>query len=107
MAVLYITEYAGLMPSPVGGQAQIPMEPPLAEQTVAIGGSHAESVAFNSQTRVVRLHTDAICAVVFGTAPVAVVSGAGVGSQRLAASQTQYHGVPVGQSYKVSNISTS
>lgn len=99
MAILYITEYAGLMPSPVGGQGQIPMEPPLAEQTVAISGASASSAAFNVQTRMVRLHTDAICSIEFGTAPTATTT-----TQRLAANQTEYKGVPNGQSYKVAVI---
>lgn len=102
MAVLYITEYAGLMPSPVGGQGQIPMEPPLAEQTVAIGSSSAASVAFNSQTRLVRLHTDAICSVEFGTAPTATAT-----KQRMAANQTEYKGVPLGASYEVAVITNT
>ena len=101
MGILYITEYAGLMPSPVGGQAQIPMEPPLAEQVVTFT-THVESNAFNAQTRVVRLHTDAICSVQFGTAPTATTS-----MQRLAANQTEFKGVPVGQSYKVSAVSNT
>lgn len=101
MAVLYITEYAGLMPSPVGGQGQVPMEPPLAEQTLVIG-TVTPSAVFNAKTRLVRLHSDAICSVLFGTAPVALVT-----SQRMAASQTEYHGVTPGQSFKVSVISNT
>lgn len=99
MAVLYITEYAGLMPSPVGGQGQVPMEPPLAEQTVAIGGSTAASNAFNSQTRLIRLHTNSICSVEVGTAPTASTT-----TGRMAANQTEYRGVPLGLSYKVAVI---
>lgn len=102
MAVLYITEFAQLMPSPVGGQGQVPQQPPLAEQTVAIGGASVASSAFNSQTRLVRLHTDAICSVEFGTAPVATSTTA-----RMAANATEYHGVPVGASYKVAVITNT
>lgn len=55
MATLYITEYQSIaMP------AQVPQEPPLADQTVAIGASSANSVAFSENTRLIRLHTDAI-----------------------------------------------
>lgn len=101
MAVLFITEYAGLMPSPGGGLGQVPMEPPLAEQTVAIG-VEAKSAAFNSKTRVVRLHTDAICSVLLGTAPTATT-----GSGRMAANQSEFRGVPLGQAFKVSAITNT
>jgi hypothetical protein len=107
MAVLYITEYAQLMPSPVGGQGQMPMEPPLAEQTVAIGGSSTASNAFNASTRFIRVHSDAICAVEVGATPTATVASGGAGSGRMAANQTEYRGVPIGQSYKIAVISTS
>ena len=74
MAVLYITEYATLGVQQVGGMvSQTPQEPPLAEQTVAISGSSAQSSAFNAQTTLVRLHTDAICSIEFGTNPTATV----------------------------------
>lgn len=107
MAVLYITEYAQLMPSPVGGQGQVPMDPPLVEQTVAIGASSAQSAAFNAQTRLIRVETDAICAVTVGANPTATVASGTSGSGRMAANQTEYRGVPVGQSYKIAVISTS
>jgi hypothetical protein len=102
MTTLYITEYAQLMPSPVGGQGQMPMEPPLAEQTVAISGSSAQSNAFSAATRFIRLHTDSICSVEIGTNPTATAS-----KGRMAANQTEYRGVPVGQSFKVAVITNS
>lgn len=102
MAVLYITEYAGLMPSPVGGQGQVPMEPPLAEQTVAIGAGSVQSSAFNAKTRLVRLHTDAICSVSVDTGPTATAT-----KGRLAANQTEYRGVPVTGTYKVAVITNT
>ncbi len=102
MAVLYITEYAGLAPSPPGGTSQVPLEPPVAEQTVAIAAGSAASSAFNAKTRLVRLHTDAICSVEFGTAPTASATTA-----RMAQNQTEYHGVPLGASFKVAVITNS
>lgn len=101
MAVAYITEYAGLMPSPVGGQGQVPQEPPLAEQTVAIG-AEAKSAVFNAKTRLIRVHVDAICSTLVGTAPTATTSSA-----RMAASQTEYRGVPTTGTYKISVISNT
>jgi hypothetical protein len=99
MAVLYITEFAQLMPAVVGHQGQIAMQPPLAEQHVAIGGGSVQSSAFNSQTRLVRLHADAICSIEFGTNPTATANTA-----RMSANQTEYHGVPVNTSFIVAVI---
>jgi hypothetical protein len=106
MAWLYITEFADFTPAGApGGIGQIGHQPPLAEQAVAIG-VNAQSSAFNVNTRFVRLHADAICAIEFGTNPTAVAAGAS-GTARMAANQTEYHGVPKGQSYKVAVISST
>lgn len=102
MAVLFITEYAGLASPSQGQLGQMPLEPPLAEQTVAIGGGSLPSAAFNAKTKFVRLHCDAICSVEFGTAPTASnLTG------RMAANQTEYRGVPLGASYKVAVITNT
>lgn len=80
----------------------MPVEPPLAEQTVAIGGGSLSSNAFNTATRFVRLHSDAICSVEFGTSPTATsLTG------RMAQNQTEYRAVPAGQSFKVAVITNS
>lgn len=87
MAVLFITEYAKL--APVSGKSvSVALAPPIAEQTVAIGGSSVQSSAVNTATRYVRLHTDAVCSVAFGTNPTATAT-----TMRLAAGQTEYFGV--------------
>lgn len=86
MASLYITEYAQIGPS----GAQAPLEPPLAEQKLTIG-SEVDSAALNPNTRLVRLHCDAICSILFGTAPTAAVT-----KQRMAADQTEYKCVEAG-----------
>lgn len=101
MATLYVTEYAELPIGPAGRVGQMPMEPPLAEQAIAFT-THTESAAFNAKTRFVRIHTDAICSVLFGAAPVATT-----GSGRLAANQTEYRAVPPGASYKVSVVANT
>ena len=105
MALLYVSEFAELEIGPAGRVGQIPM-PPVAEQTVAIGVGSVASNAFNAKTRFVRLHADAICAVKFGTAPTAIVAGA-TGTARMVAGQTEYFGVPLGQSYKVATIAST
>lgn len=105
MAVLYVTEYASL--GQVLGIGQMPQEPALVEQAIAITGSSTTTAAFNAKTRFVRLHTDAICGVTLGTAPTATTPSTGLGSQRLAANQTQFHGVPEGGAYKAAVISST
>jgi hypothetical protein len=102
MATLYITEYADIHIGQAGRVGQIPLEPPLAEQTVAIGGSSTQSAAFNAATRMVRLHSDAVCSVAFGTNPVAAATNA-----RMGANQTEYKSVPANQSFKVAAITNT
>lgn len=90
MPKLYITEFAGLLPS------GIPAGLPLAEQTpITIGSGANQSAAFSVNTRVVRLHTDAICSYSCGGA-AASSSGA-----RLTSNQTEYVTVTPGGSLSV------
>lgn len=108
MAVLYVTEYCSLAIAQVGGMvAQVPQEPPLAEQAIAITAGSTITAAFNAKTTLVRIETDAICGITFGTAPTATVQAAGVGSGRLIAGQTEYRGVPKGQNFKAAVIATT
>lgn len=101
MAILYVTEFADLANSQ-GRVGQVTAQPYNTQQTVAISSTSATSAAFMTNTRFVRLHTDAICSVAFGTAPVASATGA-----RMAANQTEYYSVPGGASYKVAVISNT
>jgi len=50
----------------------------------------------------VRIHTDSICSIEFGANPTATTS-----TPRMVAGQTEYHGVPVGQSYMVAAITNT
>lgn len=95
MATAYITEYGG-----TGAErAQIAAAPAVASQTVAIG-SEAKSAAFNNNTRLIRVHVDAICSVLIGPSPTATTSSA-----RMAADSTEYFGVNPGD--KISVISNT
>lgn len=102
MAVLYITEFATIKVIPAGLHVQVADQPALAEQTVAIGGSSTQSSAFNATTRLVRIHTDAICSIEFGTNPTATATTA-----RMAANTTEYFGVLGGGTYKVAVITNT
>lgn len=99
MAVLYVTEYAIQGRDASGKQMVVAFEPPMAEQTVAIGGSSAASNAFNAGTAFVRIATDAACCLAFGTSPTATTSGT-----RMAANTAEYFAVPVGRGFKVAAI---
>jgi hypothetical protein len=90
MATLYITEYID-----IDGTRQVPTEPPLAQQTLAIGVTSVASNPFDRRTTVIRVHTDAICSVLVGAAGTTPVATATSG--RMAASQTEYRGVQSGQ----------
>jgi hypothetical protein len=98
VAVLYIAEYANMGAAP-NATPQMPMDPPLAQQTVAIGASSAQSAFLQAGTRFVRLHADVVCSVTFGPNPTATATAA-----RLAANQTEYRAVPEGGSFKVAVI---
>lgn len=66
MASLYIAEFE----RPRDGRVNIGNAPPIAEQKITISGSSTASAAFQATTRLVRIHTDAICSIKFGaTAP--------------------------------------
>lgn len=106
MAFLYITEFAELAIGPAGRVGQIAQQPELANQAIVNTGATTQSAAFNAKTRYVRLHTDSLCAVEFGTNPTAVAAGAS-GTARMAANQTEYYGVPQGQNFKVAVVLTT
>jgi len=95
--ILYITEYAQLTQL-AGDAGQMPDEnSKLAEQkSVDFSAGAQVTAALNPGTKYVRIHTDSICSILFGygtvgTPPAPVATTA---SQRFAASQTEYKGVP-------------
>lgn len=103
MSKLYVTEYAEIATLPGNNKnPQIPVEPPIAEQVVDYSGGVAASNAFNFGTRFVRISTDAVCSVSFGTAPTATTS-----MQRMAADTVEYKAIPQGAVYKVSAITNT
>lgn len=94
MAVVYIAEYANIA-TPFN-------EPANALQTVAITAGSVASAAFQNNTNLVRVHTDAICSVAFGAAPTATAT-----TTRLAANQTESFRVPMGAAFKVAVITNT
>lgn len=100
MATAYITEFNRAAPGG-GCGLQIAEQPPIASQTVAIG-VETKSTAFNTATSFIRVHVDAICSILVGTAPTAATTDA-----RMAADQTEYFGVQPGGGMKISIISNT
>lgn len=96
MPALYITEFSDEANASDGRPMQAVQTPSIGTQTVAIGGASAQSAAFKSNTRIVRINTDMACHVVFGANPVATTSMA-----RMSADQTEYFGVVPGQKIAV------
>ncbi len=102
MATLYITEFAGPGTDQYARQIPITQQPALAEQTVTIAAGSAQSSALQNSTIVVRLHSDAICSVEFGTNPTSTAAKA-----RMAANQTEYFSVPLNSGFKVAVITNT
>ena len=103
MARLNIAEFAEMQIGPAGRMGQMPMQSPIATQGITNTGGSTQSAAFNAATRFVRLETDTICCIQFGTNPTAVAIGASM-TTRMAAGQTEYHAVPLAAGFKVAAI---
>ena len=96
MAKIYITEHK----NPtflLGAPLPVLMHPPLASQTVVNTGATTQSSAFNTDTKIVCIHTDSVCSIEFGANPTATTS-----SRRLAANSTEFF--EVAQGHKVAVI---
>ena len=95
MAVVYVSEF-----NAIGGTGNFNVvsaqQPSITDQTIAIGGGSVQSAAFNTNTNYVRVHTDAICSIKFGSNPTVSAANA-----RLAASATEYFVVVPGQKLAV------
>ena len=91
MASLYLTEYSSISHGGVGKTAmQVPQEPPINEQKLSIGATAVLSSTFSTYTRLVRLHSDAVCSVAFGNASVVATAA----NQRVAIGVSEYVGIP-------------
>ncbi len=88
MAKVYITEYANSGRELKQNIVQSAEEPRLADQVVAIGGSSVQSAALQDKTRLIRVHTDAICSIDIGADPTATAN-----KSRMGANQTEYFSI--------------
>jgi hypothetical protein len=101
MATLYISEYAHLGQQ-AGTVVAAAEQPPLAEQTVAIGASSAQSAVFNTKTEWIGLHADVVCSILIGLTPTATAS-----NKRLAAGVDYMFKVQRGQNCRLAVITNS
>ena len=104
-SLLYVSEYVDFAQQQ--GMALGLACEPSTDQVVDYSAGHAESTAFAATTRLVRIHTDSICSIAFGTAPVA-----NTGNNRMVAGGTEYFEVPndgnnVVTPYKVSAVANT
>lgn len=95
MSNLYIREYTAAAVQQ-GEGVPVMCEPGTDQGVITISASAASSAAFGANTAFVRVHTDAICSIAFGTAPSATTANA-----RMAANSTEYFGVIGGQKLSV------
>jgi len=96
MATLYISEAVGINADANGFIPPLMQLPPVAEQTVAIGATSAQSAAFGSNTNMIRLESDTACSVSVGVNPTATAS-----KMRLAADSPEYFRVASGHKIAV------
>lgn len=90
MAKLYVAEFE----RPRNQWVNIANAPPVAEQTVAIGGaSTAATNPFGSKTAMIRVATDAICSIAIGGSSVTATTS----NMRMAADQVEYFSVQPNQ----------
>lgn len=99
---LFITEYASLARDTFDYMIPAGEEPAVANQSITISGTSAQSAAFNARTSFVMIHAQEATCLAWGTNPTAVTS-----QQRIAAGETRYVGVPVNKSYKVAGIASA
>lgn len=95
MPTVYITEFSGV--GAQGGALAVANTPGIASQTVAVGVGSVQCAAFNTNTKMIRVHTDAVCSVAIGGLnPTAVAT-----EMRFAANQTEYFWVSPGHKLAV------
>ena len=98
MPKLYIGEYHDMV-STIRGSIEIPLEPPIAEQSIEIGGKSQQSKTLSPDTCIVRLSPDADCLIAIGLDPDATDS-----PRRMTADREQIIGVVAGSKMKIAAI---
>ena len=98
MANLYVTEYSRVASADYGSGIQAGLEPPVTQQKVSFTSS-TQSSAFNSDTRLIMVHTDANCHIEIAENPTATTN-----SRRLPAGSTVFYGIPNNLTLKIAAL---
>jgi hypothetical protein len=105
MAFLNVTEFQHPFTTRSSGMPMV-RGPKVAQNNVAIGGTTAQSAAFNASTGVIRVEADAICCIEIGANPTAIALGTTM-TMRMVAGQTEYFYVDQGAGHKIAVISST
>lgn len=98
MTVLIVTEFASVGKQN-GGSVGVAFGPAIVSQQIVNTGATTQSAAFNTNTKIVRLATDSICSVKFGTNPTATTA-----DMRMGVNQTEYFAVEPGGGMKLAVV---
>lgn len=96
MALADISEYTRMARDSENNVIQTGSEPARITQQVGVTGVSAQSAAFDSATKFVRIHVDVPTRIKFGTNPTATAT-----DPRMAAGATEFFGVLPGQKIAV------
>ena len=75
---------------------------PVAQQTVVISGTSAQSAVLDATTTLIRVHTDATCSLRLAANPTAVTT-----DMRMSLNQTEYFAVQPNSGLKIAVISNT
>lgn len=95
----HITEFKKAGSADYGPAIQAPEEPPLKQQTVAIGAASTQSSVFHPETRLCRIHTTAACFIDVGENPTASST-----KRRMPADATEFISIPAGKTFKLAVV---
>lgn len=99
-----ITEYSDMVQT-VRGAAQVPVDPPIAVQILALSGSSAPSAAFNALTRYIGITVSGVDARIANNVAAPVADAAL--SERMIAGTKEYRGVTLGAGNKIAVITAT
>lgn len=101
MPNLYITEFAQEGIDALGRVMPVAAALPVAEQKVVFSTS-VQSATLSANTTLVRLHSDGVCSVAFGTNPTATTS-----NMRLGIGQTEYFAVQANSGLRIAAVNNT
>jgi hypothetical protein len=96
---LFITEYSNLSRDIGSNFIAAGMEPSIADSSMTLSGTSAQSALFNAGTAFVMVHAQEPACLAWGTSPTAVTT-----KQRMAAGETRFVGIPPGKSFRLAAI---